>query len=102
MYTNLPTSQGYIFRILQHFATKLCSFSNFDNFFPGISFVIPRIKIFLKRKSSIKNQTGILPVQFLRKTEQMANKLLLARYIKRYQGPVVRKVDSTIRRIAIF
>ena len=54
MYTNLPTSQGYIFRILQHFATKLCSFSNFDNFFPEISFVIPRLKIFLKRKSSIK------------------------------------------------
>ena len=54
MYTNLPTSQGYIFRILQHFATKLCSFSNFDNFFPKISFVIPRLKIFLKRKSSIQ------------------------------------------------
>ncbi len=53
MYTNLQTSQGYIFRILQHFATKLCSFSNFDNFFPEISFVIPRLKIFLKRKSSI-------------------------------------------------
>ncbi len=53
MYANLPTSQGYIFRILQHFATKLCSFSNFDNFFPEISFVIPRLKIFLKRKSSI-------------------------------------------------
>ncbi len=53
MYTNLPTSQGYIFRVLQHFATKLCSFSNFDNFFPETSFVIPRLKIFLKRKSSI-------------------------------------------------
>ena len=53
MYTNLPTSQGYIFRILQHFATKLCSFSNFDNFFPEISFVIPRLKFFLKRKSPI-------------------------------------------------
>ncbi len=54
MYTNLPTSQGYIFRILQHFATKICSFSNFDNFFPEISFAIPRLKIFLKRKSSIR------------------------------------------------
>ncbi len=53
MHTNLPTSQGYIFRILQHFATKLCSFSNFDNFFAEIPFVIPRLKIFLKRKSSI-------------------------------------------------
>ena len=58
MYTNLPTSQGYIFRILQHFATKVCSFSNFDNFFPKISFVIPRLKIFLKRKSSIDEATS--------------------------------------------
>jgi hypothetical protein len=56
MYTNLPTSQGYIFRILQHFATKLSSFSNFDNFFPKISFVIPRLKILLKRKSSISKR----------------------------------------------
>ena len=58
MYTNLPTSQDYIFRILQHFATNLCSFSNFDNFFPEISFVIPRLKIFLKRKSSIRKGKG--------------------------------------------
>ena len=26
---NLQTSQGYIFRILQHFANKLCNSSNF-------------------------------------------------------------------------
>ncbi len=58
MYTNLPTSQGYIFRTLQHFLTKLCSFSNFDNFFPKIFFVIPRLKIFLKRKSSIDYDTS--------------------------------------------
>ena len=44
----------YYVRELQHFATKLCSFSNFDNFFLEISFVIPRLKMFLKRKSSIK------------------------------------------------
>jgi hypothetical protein len=25
---NLQISQGYIFRILQHFATKLCNFTN--------------------------------------------------------------------------
>ena len=56
MYTNLPTSQGYIFRILQHFATKLCSFSNFDNFLSEISFVIPRLRIFLKRKTFIGYQ----------------------------------------------
>ncbi len=59
MYTNLPTSQAYIFRILQHFATKICSFSNFDNFFPEISFVTPRLKIFLKRKSSIEGQCSL-------------------------------------------
>ena len=41
MYTNLPTSQSY------HFATKLCTITNFDNFFQKIPFVI------LKRKSSI-------------------------------------------------
>jgi hypothetical protein len=27
---NLSTLQGYIFRILQHFATKLCNFTNFS------------------------------------------------------------------------
>ncbi len=64
MYTNLPTSQGYIFRILQHFATKLCSFSNFDNLFPEISFVIPRLKMFLRRKSSIENNFPGMMVQF--------------------------------------
>ena len=53
MYTNLPTSQGYTFRILQHLAAKICSFSNFDNFFSEIFFVIPRLKIFLKRKLCI-------------------------------------------------
>ena len=56
--SNLPTSRGYIFRILQHFATKLCSYSNFDNFFQKISFVIPRLKIFLKRKSSIERENN--------------------------------------------
>jgi hypothetical protein len=25
----MQTSQGYIFRILQHFVTKLCNFTNF-------------------------------------------------------------------------
>ena len=28
-YTNLPTLKGYIFHILQHFATKLCNITNF-------------------------------------------------------------------------
>jgi hypothetical protein len=29
---------GYIFRILQHFATKLCSFTNLDMLFLGVFF----------------------------------------------------------------
>ena len=31
----------YIFRILQHFATKLCNFTNFSMLFPGIYFFLP-------------------------------------------------------------
>ena len=30
MYTNLPTLRGYIFRVLQHFATKLGNSTNFQ------------------------------------------------------------------------
>ena len=36
MYTNLPISHGYIFRILQHFAPKLCHFTNFGMLFHAI------------------------------------------------------------------
>jgi hypothetical protein len=35
---NLQILQGYIFHILQHFATKLCNFTNFSMLFPGINF----------------------------------------------------------------
>ena len=45
MYTNLPALQGYSFPVLQHVAAKPCSFSNFVNFFPEISFFIPKSKI---------------------------------------------------------
>ena len=40
---NLQTSQGYIFRILQDFATKLCHFSNFKVLFLAVAkdFVLP-------------------------------------------------------------
>jgi hypothetical protein len=34
---NLQISKGYIFRILQHFAAKLCNFTNFNMLFPAIS-----------------------------------------------------------------
>ena len=43
---NLRTLQGYIFRILQHFATKLCNFTNFSMLFLGIYF-FAKIKISL-------------------------------------------------------
>jgi hypothetical protein len=33
---NLQTSQGYIFRVLQHLATKLCNFSNFGMLFNAV------------------------------------------------------------------
>jgi hypothetical protein len=35
---NLQTLQDDIFRILQHFATKLCNFTNLSMLFPGIYF----------------------------------------------------------------
>ena len=35
-YTNLQTSQGYIFRILRLFATKLGNFTNFNMFLPAV------------------------------------------------------------------
>ena len=33
---NLQTSQGYIFRILQHFAAKLCNLTNFNMLFLAV------------------------------------------------------------------
>jgi hypothetical protein len=36
---NLGTSQGYIFLILQHFATKLCNFTHFKILFPAMVMV---------------------------------------------------------------
>jgi hypothetical protein len=43
----MQTSQGYIFRILQHFVTTFCNFTNFNKFFTGIYFSLPRSKISL-------------------------------------------------------
>ena len=52
-FVKIRTFAGYIFRALQHFVAKLCSFSNFDNFFLESSFFIPKPKISLLRKLSI-------------------------------------------------
>jgi hypothetical protein len=50
----MQTSQGFIFRILQHFITKFCNFTNFNKFFTGIYFFLPRSKISLTCKLFIK------------------------------------------------
>ena len=44
---NLQISQSYIFRILQHFATKFWISSNLKRFLPGVLFFWSRSKIFL-------------------------------------------------------
>jgi hypothetical protein len=48
----MQTSQGYIFCILQHFATKFCNFTDFNKFFTGIYFFSPKLKISLTCKLS--------------------------------------------------
>jgi hypothetical protein len=53
---NMQTSQGYIFRILQHFVTKFCNFTNFSKFFTGIYLFLPKSKIILTCKLSIDNR----------------------------------------------
>jgi hypothetical protein len=53
----MQTSQGYIFRILQHFATKFYNFTNFNKFFTGIYFFLPRSKMSLTCKLSIARTT---------------------------------------------
>ena len=49
----METSQGYIFCILQHFVTKFCNFTDFNKFFTGIYFFLPKSKISLTCKLSI-------------------------------------------------
>jgi hypothetical protein len=49
----MQTSQGYIFCILQHFVTKFCNFTDFNKFFTGIYFFLPKSKISLTCKLSI-------------------------------------------------
>jgi valyl-tRNA synthetase len=49
----LQTSQGYIIRILQHFATKLWNITNFVMLFQAVMKFLPRSKFSLLRKWSI-------------------------------------------------
>ena len=56
---NLQTSQAYIFRILQHFATKLGNFTNFNMLFLAVvkDFVFfAKMKIQFKRGMDHSNQ----------------------------------------------
>ena len=41
----MQTSQGYIFRIFQDFATKFLNFTTFERFFPGITLLLSRSKL---------------------------------------------------------
>jgi hypothetical protein len=43
-----------IFRILQHFVTKFWNFTNFNKFFTGIYSFLPRSKISLTSKLSLR------------------------------------------------
>jgi hypothetical protein len=52
----MQTSQGYSFYILQHFATKFCNFTDFNKFFTGIYFFLPKSKISLTCKLYIVDQ----------------------------------------------
>jgi hypothetical protein len=44
-YPKFANLQGYIFRILQHFATTLCNFTHFSMLFRGIYFFCPNKKL---------------------------------------------------------
>ena len=52
----MQTSKGYIFRILQHFVTKFCNFTNFNKFFTGkqasclLSYLVLAITSILKMR----------------------------------------------------
>jgi hypothetical protein len=54
----LQTSQGYIIRILQHFATKLWNITNFVMLFQAVMKFLSRSKFSLLRKWSIGSFTG--------------------------------------------
>ena len=61
---NSQTSQGYIFRYLQHFATKLCNFNNFIRHFSAVVTVkdfvgAAWIKFSLSRELSIVNVLAV-------------------------------------------
>jgi hypothetical protein len=59
----MQTSQGYIFCILQHFVTKFCNFTDFNKLFTGIYFFLPKSKISLTCKLSIKSAFNLILYQ---------------------------------------
>ena len=47
LHTKSKTFHGYIFRILQHFASKLCNFTDFNMHFVTVVKDVPRLKFSL-------------------------------------------------------
>ena len=58
----MQTSQAYIFRILQHFATKLGNFTNFDMLFLA---VVKDFDFFAKMKIQFKRGMVHSPLKIL-------------------------------------
>ena len=75
----MQTSQGYIFCTLQHFVTKFCNFTDFNKFFTGIYFFLPKSKISLTCKLSIV-RGRVLPLNGL-KYKIKVNLLLVQLYL---------------------
>ena len=76
----MQTSQGYIFCILQHFVTKFCSFTNFNKFFAGIYFFLPKSKISLTCKLPIVAVRFSPQTSYLKLNDNYFN-LLIKRYL---------------------
>jgi hypothetical protein len=61
----LQTSQGYIFRILQHFVTILWNITNFVMLFQAVMTFLLRSKFSLLRKWSISGTSTVSACRFL-------------------------------------
>ncbi len=64
------TSQGYIIRILQHFATKLQNITNFVMLFQAVMKFLSRlieIKIYYKGERSIEDKSYCIFCSFVQK-----------------------------------
>ena len=88
IYKILQTSQAYIFRILQYFATKLCNFPNFEMFFLAVvkDFAFfENIKIQFKR--GMVHWFVLLVLSFTKSSNEMRLHVIQLCYC--YFGPLV-------------